>query len=329
MTEPTSEEKEQAKKEPSSPSEAAKSFLEKKAEEKKKPPEGNEKEIEKKEEPGESEKGKDALPSPKLRLVNEKGEDSPLVIKVDGEDIEISDIDELITKAQFGHKGNALVNELNERQKAMDAKEKEIEDGLKLLSPYVTKAKAGELDKKEEIEEEIDEDEDPEEKIKRLEKDLKKMKTDFEALADFTGNYFVTDFQEKIQRELEALQPKYSLVTDLNDAWDELGKPENKGKKPEQIMKALQEKEEKRFEAHLKNHPEALKLKDKEKEAYLADYLAEKKEREAAPVGTPSGEAAGTGGDGEDKKKEITSPSVGYELFKKKKAAERKATQQL
>lgn len=333
MKDTPSEETEQGKENgsPSSPSEASQKFFDDKAKEK--PSEENKEEN--KEEACDTcgdEKG-DGSPASKVRFVNEKGEEVPFVYEVDGKSIEVTDDEDLRKKAQFGHKGYDVFGELNRREKAIATKEKEMEGYYKMLEPYAKAAQEGKLtiageEKAVEEEKEIEFD-DPEEEMKFMRKkitDLSKIvETQGKTIENQTrliGNKIIEEEYTKLTSKLEKLKAdEYSLAS-IKDAWQYLS--DDPECTPEEAMKKSQAEREKDFMDFAKK--KGLKeMTEEDRQAEIAKYLKEKEEKEKAPVGAPSVEAAGGAGEKETK---ITSPEMGSALFFKKLAKKRLASKQ-
>lgn len=269
---------------------------------------------------------------PKFRFVNTEGEEVPFPIKVDGKDIEVSEIDKLTTYAQQGYHSNTRNEEIKKREQELTDKEQglvdkeaELQRGADMLAQAL-QMKEGPAAKEKEPEGDDDDDlVDPD--VKELRKDMKVLREQIkrqdemllgklveEAKADLDGNIeeAIKEFPYAKGKEKQM----YVLLAETN----------KKTKMPtytaREAAKIVHDSANSDFKSWLKEHPDVTKLQESEKEHIVADYLKQKEEN-GAPVASPSTVPVKTdGGEKEDKGGDIA-----YQIarFAKNQRAKRKA----
>lgn len=327
------ETKPQATKGPSSVSEAYKMFQQKQSEKAKgKPPEEpsdkTEKEGEK--EPSQPKEGDKPTPFP-YRLVDKDGNEVPFPMKVDGKDLEESDLSKVNQWAQLGYHGNKRLEEVNLKEKSIEEREKEIQTQMEelktsnaMLEKFKSAIEEGRLvinppgdkpGKEEPAEEKIDEDlySDPamlelKKENVQLKKDLKGLTEKFEAGNKLILGKLVKETKDVLDADIVKAKETYPLLSE-KEVWDLLA--ETKDGKPvydvETAAKLSNSKQQEKFTIFLKDHPEFQKKDEDEKKKIIAEYLEKKAEAEKAPVSPPSSSAAQTPSTKEKPKKEFKS----------------------
>jgi len=285
-----------------------------------------------------------------LRLVNDKGEEVAFPLKVEGEDIDVSDLNKLKELAQKGYhysqdrekfkedlelakKLKPLLPEILEFEKAN--KEGRLRIDGKLL---------GKVQKKEEEEEdEEDLSVDPElfetkKRVKTLEeklqeKDKKELERDEEEVEKT-----IKETKAYLDNEIEKHRPKYyaAIIEPEEEmpkgVWgnfglqveDESNPGESKRKyTPEEAIKKSHESMIAHVKKLVKEHPEEFV----DEKAIATKFLAEKEKREEAPVGSPSELPAGEAGDKKPKEFKNLKEAVaaGFEQLEKKAEAAEKS----
>jgi len=302
---------------------------EKSAEEKKK----TEKETKTKESPEESKLS--------FRVVNEKGEEVAFPLKVEGEDIDISDPKKLQDLAQKGYHYS------QDREKFKEDLElaKRIRPLLPVIEEFEKAHKEGRLTidgkpvknkEKEAEEEEEDITKDPEltetkERVKTLEGKLQeKDKQEVEKTITDTKTYLDNEIEKHKSKYFAAIiEPEKEMPKGV---WGNLGlqveDEENPGKSkpkytPEEAIKKSHETMIAHVKKLVKEHPEEF-IDEKE---IATNFLAKKEEREEAPVGSPSKLPAGEAGDKKPKEFKNLKEAVaaGFEQLEKKAEAAEKS----
>ncbi|HUV71961.1 MAG TPA: hypothetical protein VMW25_03045 [Clostridia bacterium] len=319
VAEPSSgEEKETSKEEqvtkPSDSRERYEKFKENAAEKK----EAKSKETSKeKEPPPEKETGEkkveDSKPKgPKIRFVDEQGNDVSFVLDVDGKPIEIKDPDELKTKGQIWYHHDIKGKELNELKEKLEAiadqqkaKESDLQTGAEQIAKIMeaiekrgSQSAPQKPSDEEQVEEEDDFDEsllDPDtlKRFKKLEKRVETAENESKMTKQMLFKMMVTDEGSKIDGEIKELQGDsfsekkrkkvYRLLAE-ND--DKTGKPKYKNVK--EAVEAEKKEREEDLKEYLEKNPEILEMKKKDREEAVAEYLEAKEKDEEAPVSPPS-----------------------------------------
>jgi hypothetical protein len=265
-------------------------------------------ETEKKELPGEEKQ-----PEPKLFLVDEKGNKTPLIFKADGKFEAPEAADKVLTYLGLGVHANKRLEEIKVKEEYF----KQTEPFLKALQKaeadgrlYVedekgTKIKVSEL--KEEAEKVTEEEEeeieitDPElQKANKRITDLEKKLKEREA-KEFDG--FLEGQKKKIQDEIEGHKKTHFAAFDRDDQ-----------EFPQEVWQLLAKNPEMSVEeATKKSHESVLNFVKKviekspnsfiDKDRIYADKLEEKTKKETAPISSPSEILAGLPPAKEEKKK--------------------------
>lgn len=312
---------------------------EKKPEEKTLPEEKlDEKKEETEEEAGTKESPEESKLS--LRFVNDKGEESAFPLKVEGKDIDISDPGKLQELAQKGYHYS------QEREKFKE--DLEIAEKVKPLLPVIEEfekafkegrlriddkplGKSQEKEKEGEEEEEEDVTSDPElvetkNRLKTLEKKLQD-----KDIQDFEKT--IMDTKTSLDNEIGKHRSKYfAAVIEPEEempkgVWGNLGKQKKDGSGPEYTPEEAIKKSHEGMMAFvkklIKEHPEEL-INEKE---IATKFLAEKEEKEKAPVGSPSELPAGETGEKKPKEFKNLKEAVdaGFEQLKKRTEAAQKS----
>lgn len=315
---------------------------EKKPEEKTLP---EEKSAEEKKKPEEETKTKETSEESKLslRLVNDKGEEVAFPLKVEGEDVDVSDLNKLQELAQKGYHYS------QDREKFKE--DLDLARQLKPLLPEILEFEKankegrlridgklpGKIQKKEgEEEEEEDLNLDPEltetkERVKTLEEKLQeKDKQEVEKTITDTKTFLDGEIEKHREKYYAAIiEPEKEMPKGV---WGNLGlrieDEENPGEKkpkykPEEAIRKSHESMIAHVKKLVKEHPEEF-IDEKE---IATKFLAKKEEREEAPVGSPSELPAGEAGDKKPKEFKNLKEAVGagFEHLEKKAEAAKKS----
>ena len=318
VTEPSSrEEKETSKEEqvtkPSDSRDRYEKFTERKATEKaaKSKETSKEKEAPLEKETGEK-KVEDSKPKgPKIRFVDEQGNDVSFVLDVDGKPIEIKDPDELKTKGQIWYHHDIKGKELNELKEKLEAiadqqkaKESDLQTGAEQIAKImeaIEKRGSQSAPQKPSDEEQVEEEDEDEDlldpdvsaRFKALKKELKEVKGESKMVKQMLFKMMVTDEGSKIDGEIKELhgdsysekkrKKVYRLLAE-ND--EKTGKPKYKSVK--EAVEAEKKEREEDLKEYLDKNPEILEMKKKDREEAVAEYLEAKEKDEEAPVSPPS-----------------------------------------
>ena len=234
-----------------------------------------------------------------LRLVNEAGEDVPFPFKVDGKDLEESDIEKIRTYVQMGYHGNVRNEDLKKR-------EADLEKGAQLLMKVMETWKPNsqqtpkETSAKEKPEEEDDGILDPD--VKKLKDEVKGLKLQNQKRDAVILEGMLKDAESGIKSEIAENLEKFPFVADddgntRKQLWDLLAQ-QNDDDTPtysvKEAMAKLHGDLEKQFGKWVKKNPEVIKKKTEEDEQeIIARYLKNKGTKEEAPMSPPSEQAAG------------------------------------
>lgn len=311
---------------------------EKKPEEKTLPEEKSAEEKKKVEEETKSEE-----PELSLRLVNDKGEEVAFPLKVQGEDIDVSDLKKLQELAQKGYHYS------QDREKFKE--DLELAKQLKPLLPEILEFEkankegrlridgklVGKVEEKEgEEEEEEDLNLDPE--LSETKKRVKKLEEKLQDKDKQEVEKTITDTKTYLDNEIEKHKSKYyaAIVEPEEEmpkgVWGNLGlqveDESNPGKSkpkytPEEAIKKSHESMIAHVKKLVKEHPEEFV----DEKAIATKFLAEKEKREEAPVGSPSELPAGEAGDKKPKEFKNLKEAVdaGFEHIKQKAEAAEKS----
>jgi len=298
---------------------------------------------EKKDEPPSEEKAaekkvEDSKPKSRIYVLDEQGNKKPLVLNVDGKEIEVSDPEDLKTKGQIWYHHDTRGKELNDREAALKEKEKELEVGSKLLSQALeeiqlrSKSDTQKLSEKEQVEEEEDEDDellDPE--LSKTRKELRESRREVKKLMDefnMLKKAFILDKVEaertNINKGFEALKGDKFKYADKEDVLRYMAEYDEKGNPKyslEDAVKKSHEKFEGLFKQFLKENPEVAEITDAQKKQVIREYNESKAKEEEAPISSPSESTAGDTAPTPKKEKDIKkegygSPSGAFEAWK-------------
>ena len=253
-----------------------------------------------------------------LRLVNEKGEPTPLAFKADGKDIAESDPEKIRQYVELGYHAS-------QRLEALNAKEKLLNDQLAVIEMIDRAQKEGRLIIKEEgakpdaktKEEDADNDVYTDPQVKELKERVKKTEEEVQKTAGLFIKESIDKAYKDLKGQIEGKKTEFPAARET-EVWKLLELQDEKTGKPlhdvASAMKAAHEKETE----YLMTAP----LPEKRRQQIIADYLAEKNKAEAAPVGSPAGAAPGAAGQGSgEEKKPITGVADAIERFKRELAA--------
>jgi len=270
---------------------------------------------------GSADKGKPAgevveKKGPTFRLVNEKGEPTPLVFRADDKDLSESDPDKIRQYVEHGYHAS-------QRAETLNAKEKLVDSQLGILEAIDLAMKEGRLIIKElgkpgetppaVAEKETEEDllADPEvkalkERVKKTEEDLKR-----------TAGLFVTGAIEKEVQELKSqINAKKAEFPNAreSDVWKLLELQEEKTGKASYNAASAMKKSHEDETIYLESKP----ISEKRRQEVIAKYLADKAKAEEAPVGSPAGAApGGVGGAAKEEEKPFTGVEDAMERYKR------------
>jgi len=341
-----SEEEEQAEG-PSDVGEAVDDFFKEKAKEKPSEEETEEEEKaaeekpEEKEEKEETEEVEEKEPEspeipPELLKLDEHLKENPLMLNIDGKDVEVNSAEKLRTYSQFGYKGYDMKGELKKKeeelQKGADQLQNIVDEiatakkeGRFIIKPKDSSEKPSEEEKAEEEEEE--EELDP--AMKEMKKRIKKLEKENEDLKFAFLEDKIDTADKSLKKEIEGLKKKYPLAyeKDIYHRLAELDKDNKpKYKTVEEAMKASQEESNERFTKFLENNPDYQKATKEQKEKIVAEYMAKEKELTKAPVSPPSETpAGGAPPQGEEKEEDYKDPQTAFETFQKQQKAKQEA----
>jgi len=277
-----------------------------------------------------------------LRLVNDKGEEVAFLLKVEGEDIDVSDLKKLQELAQKGYHYS------QDREKFKEDLDlaKKVKPLLPVLEEFEKAYKEGRLtvdgklvknkEKEGEEEEEEDLDVDPE-----LSETKKRVKTLEEKLQDRDKQEVektITDTKSYLDGEIEKHRSKYfaAIIEPEEEmpkgVWGNLGlqieDEENPGKSkrkynPEEAIKHSHESMIAHVKKLVKEHPEEFI----DEKAIATKFLAEKEKKEQAPISSPSELPAGEVGEKKPKEFKGIKDAVeaGFAQLKQKAEAAEKS----
>ena len=317
---------------------------EKKPEEKTLP---EEKSAEEKKKPEEETKTKEPSEKSKLslRLVNDKGEEVAFPLKVEGEDVDVSDLNKLQELAQKGYHYSQdrekfkedldLAKQLKPLLPEILAFEKANKEGrLRIDGKLVGKdqKKEGEEEEEEDITKELDPElTETKNRVKTLEEKIQeKDKQEVEKTIEDTKTFLDGEIEKHRKTYFAAIiEPEKEMPKGV---WGNLGlrieDEENPGQKkpkftPEEAIKRSHESMIAHVKKLVKEHPEEF-IDEKE---IATKFLAKKEEREEAPVGSPSELPAGEAGDKKPKEFKNLKEAVaaGFEQLEKKAEAAEKS----
>ena len=242
-----------------------------------------------------------------LFIVDKDGKKTPLKFKADGKEFAPDSIDKALMYLSGGVHANSRLEEINQAAEVMKAMFEAIQSGK--LVPGQLKGDGKGAEEEKEPEEDLstlDPDLKKEvEKRKGLEKEFKKLSEDNKALKGFMASRLFSEEKKAIDNEIEKHKKTYYLAADtpsmVQRIWRLLKEVDEKTNKPtysvEEAMKKIHDEESGRFKRFIKEHPE-----HQDKETIISEFIKSREEKNAAPVGSPSGAPAGGAPAGEKKK---------------------------
>jgi len=272
-----------------------------------------------------------AAPNPweGFRIVDKDGNPAKLPLSVDGETIELDDINKLATSAQFGFhhdkRGQALTakeEEINKKIQEFEVESSNFKKGMPFLQKLQTAIEEGKLHiaddgsvtRPDGSKAAIDPDHIPlsadDEDMgdtqyidlaKRFNKMVdmnKKLSTDLNALKQLSLSQMFKEKKIEITGEIDRLKPNYPLATDkeIYDFLAELDKNDRPKYTIEEAMALSQEGEKKKFDSYIKADPDFVSKSQEQKDKIIKDYLATVEAKNKPPVSGPQGTgAAGAG----------------------------------
>jgi len=253
---------------------------------------------------------------PTYRIVNEKGEEVPFVLKADGKEHSIDDMEKLKKYLEHGIHASQRLEEVNKLVGSNQQKEKELEAGLqeiqKLMDFYQKKEKPSDESDSDD-EDSLDDILDPD--IKALKKENRTLKKDYDGkiknLEDTLKKITLSVLGDGLQKDMAKAVEKYPFLKSIPGKDEKILLLMNKRDKNGDFVhkgldaaaKAVHDEWEQGFQAYIKEHPEYQK---KSKDEAVQDYLEKKQEKEQAPVSSPSEKPATTESSSKDAKEEIT-----------------------
>jgi hypothetical protein len=270
-------------------------------------------ETEEEAEEEEEEKGGEEPSPPAFKLVDEKGEIQPFVIKVDGKEVNIDSYDKLKTYAQLGYHGNQRLEQLNQKEKTLEQAAHMMEqimaaaeEGRLVIKPPGS-SKTGDAGKEQiQGEEEvsaIDEkdlelmDEDIKKHFKALNSRLQKLESENTNLKKMTLGKVISEAKAGLDESIGEAVEQYPYAKGKDKRIYQLLAEKDEKDEPrysvDEAVKMVHEEVDTDIRQHVKNHPEYKKLSEKQQEEVIANYLKEKGDNESAPVNPPSEQPAG------------------------------------
>jgi len=258
------------------------------------------------------------------RIVDKDGNPAKLPLSVDGETIELDDINKLATSAQFGFhhdkRGQALKaqeDEINRKIKEFEVKSSNFEKGMPFLKKLQQAIEEGKL----KIADDgsvsrpsggsvIDPDHIPltegDEEIgdtqyidlaKRFNKMIdtnKKLSADLNALKQLQLAQLFKEKKTEIDSEIARLKPSYPLASEkeIIDYLAELNDQSMPKYSIEEAVKLSQENAKQRFDSYIKQDPDFMSKTQAQKDQIIKDYLASVEEKNKPPVSGPQGTGA-------------------------------------
>ena len=265
--------------------------------------------------------------TPLYKIVNEKGEQVPFVVKADGKEHSIDDIEKMRKYLEHGIHASQKLEEANKLIGSNQQKEQELESVIqevqKLMDFYQKKEKpSGESESDDE--DSLDDILDPD--IKALKKELHtlrkeyedKIKTQEDTLKKITLSVLGDGLQKDMEKALEKypslkiIPRKEEKILLLMNKKDKNGDFVHKGL--DAAAKAVNDEWEQGFQNYIKEHPEYQK---KSKGEAVQDYLEKKQEKEQAPISSPSEKLATTESSSKNEKEEFTGVDDAMSKFNK------------
>ncbi|HUU38005.1 MAG TPA: hypothetical protein VMW46_07375 [Candidatus Desulfaltia sp.] len=243
-----------------------------------------------------------------LYIVDKDGKKTPLKFKADGKEHSPDSIEKALMYMSGGVHANTRLEEINQAAEVLKAMFDAINSGK--LQPGQLKGDGKRAEEEKEPEEDLstlDPDLRKEVEIRKgLQKELEKQKKDTQSLKTFMASRLFSEEKKSIDTEIEKHKKPYYLAADtpsmVTRIWGLLRKVDEKTKQPtytvEEAMKEIHNEELSRFKKFVKEHPE-----QQDKEAIISDFIKTREEKNAAPVGSPSGAPAGGAPTGEKKAK--------------------------
>lgn len=241
-----------------------------------------------------------------LYFVDKDGKKTPVRFKSDGKDYTPDSIEKALMYMSGGVHANTRLAEINQAAEVMKAMFEAINSGK--LQPGQLQGKGNGAE--EEVEEEDLSSLDPDlkrevEKRKELEKELSKVKKDSQSLKTFMASRLFAEEKKSIETEIEKHKKTYFLAADtpsmVKRIWGLLRETDEKDQPKytvEGAMKEIHNEELSRFKRFVKEHPE-----HQDKDTIISEFIKSREEKNAPPVGSPSGSPAGGAPTGEQKKK--------------------------
>ena len=270
---------------------------------------------------GSADKGKAAgevveKKGPAFRLVNEKGEPTPLVFRADDKDLSEADPDKIRQYVEHGYHAS-------QRAETLNAKEKLVDSQLGILEAIDLAMKEGRLIIKEPekpgetppagAEKETEEDllADPE--VRALKERVKKTEEEIKRTAGLFVKGAVEKGYQELKGQIEAKKVEFPNARE-SDVWKLLELQEEKTGKPVHDVASAMKKAHEDETSYLESKP----LSPKREQAVIAKYLADKAKAEEAPVGSPAGAApGGVGGAAKEEEKPITGIEDAIERYRR------------
>lgn len=267
----------------------------------------------------EDDKGGEEPSPPAFKLVDEKGEMQPFVIKVDGKDVTIDSYDKLKTYAQLGYHGNQRLEEINRKEKTLEQAAHMMEqimaaaeDGRLVIKPpgssktgqsgaEQTQGEETEVISSEELEL-MDEDirkpfEKMNKRMQKLEQENKGLKSENDNLKKLQLGEVLTKAKSEMDSAIGEVVEQYPYAKGKDKRIYQLLAEKNESDEPrysiDEAVKMVHEEVDQDIRQHVKNHPEYKKATEEQKKAWITEYLKQKDDNESAPVNPPSVQPAG------------------------------------
>jgi len=259
---------------------------------------------------------------PTLKLVDEKGNVVPLVFKADGKELTESDLNKIRQYVERGYHGS-------QRDEALNAKEKLLEQQLPIIEAVILAQKEGRLIIKDaagkpaeappaDAGKETDDDLLTDPKVKELEEKHKKTDEELKKISALIVKKSIDEGYAELKRQIEAKKAEFPAAREEN-VWKLLElNDKNTGKPLYDVESAMREAHEKETEFLM-----TVPLPEKRRQQIIADYLKEKAKDEEPPVGAPAGAGPGGVGGAAAVKEEtpITGVADAIERFKREQTA--------
>lgn len=248
----------------------------------------------------------------------------PYTINVEGKDVVVENEEQHRVYTQQGYHYSQQMAALKKREEALEQAEGMIADIQQAMrEKRLVIKKAGEETAEEEASGEA-EDIEPETRIANLEKSNKLLTEQLSVLGQIVSRKMVQETHERLTSTFEEMsrKPEYNLAS-KERYWQLLGEKDKSDRPkytPEEAIKISQKEEVERFNKFIEKNPDFNKKTEGQKKEIIADYLQDKKEREKAPVGSPSEVAAGSPAK-ETKEEEYATADEAAKAFYRDRAA--------